>query len=170
MISSVLVLLSSAVVAGIWSVICMITTCLIWAKDLTSSTLTLHWRSTSVECPASTSPRSLGDLRRWAVKTFIQQNVWYWGVPYMGNIWRGGILANHTGKSYWWGKIWRISYSRCIYQIPFRCICELVHSICNLRRFDCNIRSFDECFFWRRFSYFVILLLVMMHIMWTLFF
>ena len=29
----------------------------------------------------------------------------------------GEILANHTGKSYWQGKIWQISYSQCICQI-----------------------------------------------------
>ena len=42
----------------------------------------------------------------------------------MGNIWWEKILANHTGKSYWWGKIWQISYSQCICQIHFWCICE----------------------------------------------
>ena len=35
-------------------------------------------------------------------------------ILYMGNIWRGKILANHSDKSYWWAKIWRISNSQCI--------------------------------------------------------
>ena len=28
-------------------------------------------------------------------------------IPYTENIWLGKILANHEGKSYWQGKIWR---------------------------------------------------------------
>ena len=35
----------------------------------------------------------------------------------MRNIWQGKIVANHTGKSYWQGKIWQIIYSQCICQI-----------------------------------------------------
>ena len=45
-------------------------------------------------------------------------------IPYTGNIWWEKILANRIGKSYWRGKIWRISYSQCICQIHFQCICE----------------------------------------------
>ena len=45
-------------------------------------------------------------------------------LPHMGNIWRGKILANHRGKSYWRGKLWQITYSQCICQIHFWCICE----------------------------------------------
>ena len=30
---------------------------------------------------------------------------------YTGNIWQGKILANHTGKSYWRGKIWQATVS-----------------------------------------------------------
>ena len=26
-------------------------------------------------------------------------------ILYTGKIWQGNILANHTGKSYWWGKV-----------------------------------------------------------------
>ena len=47
-------------------------------------------------------------------------------IPYIGNIWWRKILANHTGKSNWWGKIWQISYSQCICQIHFRCICDYI--------------------------------------------
>ena len=44
---------------------------------------------------------------------------------YTGNIWRVKISVNHIGKSYWWGKICRISYSQCICQIHFGVrICE----------------------------------------------
>ena len=47
-------------------------------------------------------------------------------ILYMGNniIWQGEILANHASKSYWRGKIWRISNSQCIWYIRFLCICE----------------------------------------------
>ena len=45
-------------------------------------------------------------------------------VLYMGNIWQGKILVNHTGKSYWWGKIWWISYSQWICHIHFLRMCE----------------------------------------------
>ena len=38
--------------------------------------------------------------------------------------WWEKFLANHTGKRYCQGKIWWISYSQCICQIHFRCICE----------------------------------------------
>ena len=40
-------------------------------------------------------------------------------VPFMRNMWQEKMLVNHTGKSYWCGKIWRISYSQCICQIHF---------------------------------------------------
>ena len=45
-------------------------------------------------------------------------------LPYTGNIWQGKILANYAGKSYWRGKIWRISNSQCTCHIHFPCICE----------------------------------------------
>ena len=45
-------------------------------------------------------------------------------IPYTGNIWRGKILVNHEGKSYWWGKFWWISNSQCIYHMHFPCIRE----------------------------------------------
>ena len=32
-------------------------------------------------------------------------------ILYTGNIWWGKILANHTGKSYWQEKIWKIGYT-----------------------------------------------------------
>ena len=37
---------------------------------------------------------------------------------------------NHTGENYWWGKIWQISYSQCICQMHFRCICEYWRGKC----------------------------------------
>ena len=43
-------------------------------------------------------------------------------IPYMGNIWGGKILADDTGKSYWRGKVWRISYSQCICKMHFQCV------------------------------------------------
>ena len=45
-------------------------------------------------------------------------------VLYTGKFWWGKILVNHTGKSYWQGKFWQISYSQCICQIHFWCFCE----------------------------------------------
>ena len=42
-------------------------------------------------------------------------------IPYMGNIWWGKILVNYTGKSYWQGKIWRISSHA---KTTFLCVCE----------------------------------------------
>ena len=36
----------------------------------------------------------------------------------------GENFGNHTGKSYWRGKIWQISNNQCICQIRFPCICE----------------------------------------------
>ena len=47
-------------------------------------------------------------------------------LPYTGNTWQRNILANYTGKSYWRGKFWQISYSQCICQIHFQCICALL--------------------------------------------
>ena len=41
----------------------------------------------------------------------------YYSILYMGNIRWQKILANHTGNSYWQGKIWQISYSHCICQL-----------------------------------------------------
>ena len=38
--------------------------------------------------------------------------------------WRGKILANHAGKSYWGGNIWQANNSQCIWHIHFLCICE----------------------------------------------
>ena len=77
-------------VVGIWSVICMITTCLIWANDSMSSTLIPHWRSTNAGCLASTSPRNLGDLKRWKIKTICLLNVYI-------QIWYKNIDTSYSG-------------------------------------------------------------------------
>ena len=69
-------------------------------------------------------------------------------ILYTGNIWRRKILVNCTGKSYWRGKIWWISYSQCICQIHFGVrICEywwgkfwqLPHNLPNSPIFLCQI-------------------------------
>ena len=37
--------------------------------------------------------------------------------PYTGKFWWGKILANHTGKSFWWRSIWRISYMPNVFSV-----------------------------------------------------
>ena len=59
----------------------------------------------------------------------------------MRNIWQGKIMANHEGNSYWWGKIWWISYSQCIWHIHFLCICEHWWIFSPTKTFPCTYGS-----------------------------
>ena len=68
-----------------------------------------------------------GSLQLYSTNIAIKSLLHAWFIEvilYMGNIWWEKILANHTSKRYWWGKIGWISYSQFICQIHFWCICE----------------------------------------------